>query len=296
MKKLIYFVAIALSAAMCACSGSGSKTENLPGFSPAQVDTLVQSLAYTLGAQNAQRFQMFQQQDSTLSKEQMMLGVQYALNADTTTSYLYGLQLGSQLLSQIKYLESMGVKVDRSQLLAQFKKAFMADTVDHEAINMARVRYENLMGDVREARKAYEDSIKSNTPEARANTEKGEAYLKSVCEADPEVKVTESGLGYKIENPGAETKLTDRDRINFRYVGKTTDGKVFDQSGEQPSSIIVSQLVAGMQEGLGYIGKGGKATFYIPGKLAYGANGVPQAGIGPNEMLVFDVEVLPEEE
>ncbi|MDE5631753.1 MAG: FKBP-type peptidyl-prolyl cis-trans isomerase, partial [Muribaculaceae bacterium] len=31
---------------------------------------------------------------------------------------------------------------------------------------------------------------------------------------------------------------------------------------------------------------------YIPGELAYGPNGQPAAGIGPNEMLVFDVEVL----
>ena len=35
----------------------------------------------------------------------------------------------------------------------------------------------------------------------------------------------------------------------------------------------------------------GKATFYIPGNLAYGANGQPYAGIGPMEMLVFEVEV-----
>ena len=40
------------------------------------------------------------------------------------------------------------------------------------------------------------------------------------------------------------------------------------------------------------LAKGGKATLYIPGNLGYGVNGQPQAGIGPNEMLVFDVELI----
>lgn len=40
------------------------------------------------------------------------------------------------------------------------------------------------------------------------------------------------------------------------------------------------------------LGKGGKATLYIPGKLAYGVDGAPRAGIGPNAMLIFDIEVL----
>ena len=37
--------------------------------------------------------------------------------------------------------------------------------------------------------------------------------------------------------------------------------------------------------------KGAKYVLYIPGDLAYGVNGMPQAGIGPNQMLIFDVEI-----
>lgn len=292
MKKIFYYAAIALSAVMASCSGSEAGNDRLPGITTADADTIVQSFAYALGAQNGQRFQMFQKQDSTLSKDQMLLGVQYALNADTSQSYVFGMQLGTQILSQVKYMESLGLKVDRNTILNQFKRAFLADTLDNDAVNIARVRYENGMAAVRDARKAYEDSIKSNSPEALANVAAGEAYMKKLQAADSSIKVTESGLGYKIENPGSETKLTDTDRINFKYKGMLTNGKVFDKTGDEPSSIIVSQLVPGMREGLSLIGKGGKATFYIPGKLAYGPNGVEQAGIGPNEMLVFDVEVL----
>jgi hypothetical protein len=37
---------------------------------------------------------------------------------------------------------------------------------------------------------------------------------------------------------------------------------------------------------------GSKYKLYIPGKLAYGMQGQQQAGIGPNETLVFEVELL----
>jgi len=291
MKKLTYLAGAALGLAMAACSGTNTQVNDLPGVSAAQADTVIQAYAYAVGAQNGQRAEMFIKQDSTLNKEQMLLGMQYLLNADTTQSYVYGLQIGQQVLMQIKYLESMGLKVDRNKFINEFKRAFLADSLNQEAVNYARIQFENGMNTIRTARKAYEDSVKSNSPEALVNTEKGKKYLQSVMKADSAVKVTESGLGYKIENAGGEKKVAEQDRIGFRYTGKTIDGKVFDKTGEEPSSMIVNQLVAGMQEGLKMLGEGGKATFYIPGKLAYGPDGVSQIGIGPNEMLVFDVEV-----
>ena len=37
--------------------------------------------------------------------------------------------------------------------------------------------------------------------------------------------------------------------------------------------------------------KGAKYILYIPGDLAYGVEGQPYAKIGPNQTLVFTVEV-----
>ena len=51
------------------------------------------------------------------------------------------------------------------------------------------------------------------------------------------------------------------------------------------------QVVPGFGEGLAMMKKGSHYVLMIPGELAYGVDGAPQAGIGPNATLVFDVEV-----
>ena len=68
------------------------------------------------------------------------------------------------------------------------------------------------------------------------------------------------------------------------------DGKTFD---ENPSANFnLAGVVPGFREALMMLAPGGEGTFYIPGSLAYGINGMPPAGIGPDEMLVFKVKLL----
>jgi hypothetical protein len=50
-------------------------------------------------------------------------------------------------------------------------------------------------------------------------------------------------------------------------------------------------VIKGWTDGMTLLNKGAKAKFYIPSSLAYGAQGAG-ADIGPNEILVFDIEVL----
>ena len=67
---------------------------------------------------------------------------------------------------------------------------------------------------------------------------------------------------------------------------------IFDSSVERGSNISLNGVIAGWTEGLQLMVVGDKFEFIIPGNLAYGETGVPQAGIGPNETLIFEVELL----
>ena len=70
-------------------------------------------------------------------------------------------------------------------------------------------------------------------------------------------------------------------------------GDIFDSSYQRgaPTSFPLNRVIKGWTEGLQLMQVGSKFRFYIPGELAYGPNGSPPK-IGPNELLIFDVELL----
>lgn len=118
-------------------------------------------------------------------------------------------------------------------------------------------------------------------------------FIRKLKASDPDIKTTASGLSYKIIYRGENPLIEDNSIVKVNYVGKLVDGTVFDQNPDgDTATFSPNGVIPGFSEGLKMLGKGGKAVFYIPGKLAYGSEGVPQAGIGPNAMLIFDVEII----
>ncbi len=110
------------------------------------------------------------------------------------------------------------------------------------------------------------------------------------------VKSTKSGLQYEVLAEGAAggRSPTDANKVSVHYEGRLLDGSVFDSSYDrgEPIEFPLGGVIAGWTEGVQLMSEGDKFRFYIPPALAYGEQGTPGGPIGPNEALIFDVELL----
>jgi FKBP-type peptidyl-prolyl cis-trans isomerase FkpA len=127
---------------------------------------------------------------------------------------------------------------------------------------------------------------------AESALEKGQAFLKENAKKEG-VKTTPSGLQYKITKEGTGKNPKATDTVVVHYKGTTIDGKEFDSSYKrgEPATFPLNRVIKGWTEGLMYLSEGGKATLYIPSELAYGKQGAG-SDIGPDETLIFDVELI----
>ena len=103
---------------------------------------------------------------------------------------------------------------------------------------------------------------------------------------------TSTGLVYIIDEPGQSEKPTISDDITINYKGYLTNGNVFDETNGSPRTFALRQLIAAWQEGIPFIGKGGKIKLIAPPSIAYGNRPPAGSGISTNSVLVFDIELL----
>jgi len=124
------------------------------------------------------------------------------------------------------------------------------------------------------------------------NKKEGEAFL-AANKSKPGVVTTASGLQYQILKEGKGPSPGPRDRVTVHYKGTLLDGTVFDSSFDrgQPATFPLTGVIKGWSEGLSHFKEGGSGRLFIPPDLAYGERGAGDK-IGPNAVLVFDVDLL----
>lgn len=124
-------------------------------------------------------------------------------------------------------------------------------------------------------------------------TSPGSVAPGALAPAPTGVQTTYSGLKYEVLRPGTGARPSSFNRVKVHYHGYLPDGTVFDSSVQrgQPATFGLNQVIAGWREGIPLMQEGAKYRFTVPPHLAYGARGMPPK-IGPNQTLMFDVELI----
>lgn len=117
-----------------------------------------------------------------------------------------------------------------------------------------------------------------------------------------DVQPTNSGLFYRILQPGEGEPIAWGDFLSAHYKGYLLNGKVFADSRAQDRTLefYVGNMIDAWNEGLQLIQVGGKIQLLVPSHLGYGPEGlVSSMGrviVPPHQILVFEVEVLEKQE
>lgn len=127
---------------------------------------------------------------------------------------------------------------------------------------------------------------------ARADTPADAAAFLKAKSLEPGVVTLPSGLEYKVVQSGdpAGPHPTATDSVMVNYVGKLSDGAIFDESHDQITTLPLGNVIKGWTEGVQLMRPGDIWMFYVPAKLAYGDKGA--GPIPANAALQFRIELV----
>lgn len=286
MKKIILALSasvVMLGASSCCDSKSCSAEDK------AFADSLSAAYSSFVGSQLKNQMGQFKMQfGQDFDEDEFLKGYKAAANLDSANiAYMVGYSFGIQNVFQVASWNKVGVKADPKVAAENIIKAYKDSLAN---IQQAYAEFQRLNGELRRKAEVLEQERKA--AEVKKNIAAGEEYIAKLMAEDKDIVKSESGLYYKIIAAGEETKPGEFDNVSVLYEGRHIDGSAFDTAKDKPVEFNLARVVKGFAEGIRLLGKGGKAVLYIPGDLGYGEDGHPMGGIEPNEMLVFDVELV----
>ncbi len=196
---------------------------------------------------------------------------------------------------QISYVIGMDIGKNIKPIKDEVDLATINKAIDDVLADRKLLVNDEQMGTVMQAFATKMQAKQKAEMEAKAKTnlEEGTKFFADNGKK-PGVLTTASGLQYQVVTMGKGVKPTPADNVRVHYTGTLLDGTKFDSSHDrnEPAQFAVGAVVPGWTEALQLMPVGSKFKLWIPGKLGYGEAGVPGAPIGPNQTLVFDVELL----
>ncbi|KAG9579624.1 hypothetical protein KCV01_g16067, partial [Aureobasidium melanogenum] len=194
-------------------------------------------------------------------------------------SYAIGYQIGTQFANSAQPDVDIAVLVKALQDgYAKRQPGVPIDTMQQQLVNFdAKVQRDSMV----EFRRVSEANAKRSADFLAKNRTR------------PGVVTLPSGIQYAVlsKGNGAQAQLTSTVVVNYR--GALIDGTEFDSSYAhgKPVTFTVNRVIPGWQDVIPRMHVGDKWKVVIPPALAYGERGeLPR--IGPNEALVFDIELM----
>ncbi|MDA3837645.1 MAG: FKBP-type peptidyl-prolyl cis-trans isomerase [Candidatus Delongbacteria bacterium] len=211
-----------------------------------------------------------QQNEKRMKKEDLK-------TKDDRSSYTFGIDLARKLTASPEFK------------LEAFLQGFKDEATDYPLLlsqeEIMKIKNE---GKVQVAKK-MEETSEGISPEE--NLKLGEAFLAENKNKEG-VKVTPSGLQYKVIREGTGKKPNTTNTVKVDYKGTLINGEVFDSSYDNGEPLVfkLGQVIKGWQEGIRLMPVGSKYVLYIPSKWAYGERA--SGKIAANSALIFVVELL----
>lgn len=213
-------------------------------------------------------------------------GISFGQNKDVklknhidSFSYALGMDFGAN------YFLAQGIEINPDV----FIKAIMT-TIDGKETQMTEALKQQIL-------LAYSQEVKKKRQEEKsAKVAQEKAIAQKFLDENKTkegVKVTASGLQYKVVEEGTGATPTATDQVKVHYKGMLIDGTVFDSSYDrgEPITFGLNRVIKGWTEGLQLMKEGAKYILYIPSDLAYGDNGAG-GQIPGGAALIFEVELL----
>ena len=188
-------------------------------------------------------------------------------------SYSIGADIGNNL-------KRSDLDLNAAFLTQGIKDAFSGKTVltDEEMKSTLQAFQAEMQAKMAAKQKAAGEKNKADSDKFLEENKKKEGVI-----------TTPSGLQYKVIKEGAGPKPKASDTVSVNYRGTLINGTEFDKSKE-PVTFPVEGVIPGWVEALQLMPVGSKWQLFVPPALAYGEQAPPM--IGPNQALVFEVELL----
>ena len=244
-------------------------------------DTLIDSLSSTMGAVNGSKMRNYLRMiDSDF--EQIFKGIEYGFEQEVDNISLVCEQAGIQIVQSFDSFQGQArMPLNKGLFMEHLTRGLCVETFDEEEYLTLYEKIDPLI-----------ERVAGLSPDGIANKKAGEAYMEQLRK-DKSFKFTKSGLAYKMLKEGKGKNYTEDDEGNYvgNYVGKHLDGTVFDSSEGEHMPLTIGIGIEGVSEMLQLMKPGGKAIVVIPSNMAYGAIPINDA-IGPNETLIFEIEII----